>query len=79
MARDFGPWVRLDWCPTCCTSTEQSRWHSYVAPGSALNGLKVRCNVCLQAVPTGVEELARETVEPLAVAVGDVPRGRHSR
>lgn len=79
MARDFGPWVRMDWCPTCCASTEQSRWHSYVAPGSALNGLKVRCNVCMQAVPTDHEQVAQAHDEPVAVAVGDAPRGRHAR
>jgi hypothetical protein len=56
MARDFGPWVRMDWCPTCRTSTEQSRWHSYVAPGSPLNGLKVRCNSCMQALPAVLGE-----------------------
>ncbi|HJQ04061.1 MAG TPA: hypothetical protein VJ872_01345 [Nocardioides sp.] len=69
----------MDWCPTCCTTTEQSRWHSYVAPGSELNGLKVRCNVCMQAVPNGIEELVRNVVEPVAVAVGEAPRGRHAR
>ncbi|HWU20155.1 MAG TPA: hypothetical protein VN088_01420 [Nocardioides sp.] len=78
MARDFGPWVRMDWCPHCCTSTEQSRWHSYVAAGSPLNGLKVRCNACLQAVPAGLAEAVSARVEPVAVTAGEASRGRHS-
>lgn len=78
MARDFGPWVRMDWCPHCCTSTEQSRWHSYVAPGSPLNGLKVRCNVCLQAVPTSLGEHVLDRIEPVPAVAGDAPRGRHA-
>lgn len=62
MASDFGPWVRTDWCPTCCTSTEQSRWHSFVAPGSPSNGLRVRCNACLQALPATLGEGVVERV-----------------
>jgi hypothetical protein len=77
MAKDFGPWVRMDWCPTCCVSTEQSRWHSFVAPGSSLNGLKVRCNVCFQSVPTGYEELIMKAADPIAVLASAMP-GRHT-
>ena len=52
MSRDFGPWVRPAWCPTCNRSTEQTRWHSYDAPDSPRNGVKGRCNDCLQPAPS---------------------------
>ena len=73
MARDFGPWVRMDWCPTCNTSTEQTRWHSFVARDSPLNGVKVRCNSCLHPVPSGLGEIA---LGLLARAAGVDPHPR---
>jgi len=59
----------MGWCPTCFTSTEQIRWHSYVAPGSDLNGLKVRCNDCLQAVPVDAAECGLRPIDRSAEVV----------
>lgn len=54
MAKDYGPWVRHDWCERCSKRTEQTRWHRRLhetSPGEPTHGL--RCNECAGEVPLG--------------------------
>ncbi|GAA3685048.1 hypothetical protein GCM10022237_49440 [Nocardioides ginsengisoli] len=47
MGKDYGPWVRHDWCPSCARRTEQTRWHRRTAgapPATGEHG--IRCNEC---------------------------------
>lgn len=47
MGREYGPWVRHDWCPRCHKSTEQTRWHLRLV-GQPLDAdeHRQRCNEC---------------------------------
>jgi hypothetical protein len=47
MAKDYGPWVRHDWCPRCFRRTEQTRWYRRLLgepPEQHQRG--IRCNEC---------------------------------
>ncbi|WP_158296545.1 hypothetical protein [Nocardioides albidus] len=47
MAKDFGPWVRHDWCPRCARLTEQTRWFTRLLDEpSEQHQRRVRCNEC---------------------------------
>ncbi|MFC5730181.1 MULTISPECIES: hypothetical protein [Nocardioides] len=51
MAKDYGPWVRHDWCPSCAKQTEQTRWHRRpfgVTADETEHG--IRCNECANEV-----------------------------
>ncbi|QVI60151.1 hypothetical protein [Nocardioides faecalis] len=51
MGRDYGPWVRHEWCPSCVKVTEQTRWHRRVFGEPPERGEhRIRCNECSQDV-----------------------------
>ena len=47
MGKEYGPWVRHDWCPRCDRDTEQTRWLRHTL-GEPLGGRqhRIRCNEC---------------------------------
>ncbi len=47
--KDYGPWVRHDWCPRCVKRTEQTRWlrRFFGLQSSSDTGEhRIRCNEC---------------------------------
>lgn len=47
MRKDYGPWVRHEWCPRCCKHTEQTRWHRHLFGEPVDAGeYGIRCNEC---------------------------------
>ncbi|GAA3541899.1 hypothetical protein [Nocardioides daeguensis] len=47
MGKDFGPWVRHDWCPRCYRLTEQTRWYRrLLGEPPEQHERRVRCNEC---------------------------------
>ncbi|GAA4824567.1 hypothetical protein GCM10025786_36140 [Nocardioides caeni] len=52
MGREYGPWVRHDWCPSCYKRTEQTRWHlRLIDHPHAADEHRVRCNECATEMP----------------------------
>lgn len=47
MGKDYGPWVRHDWCPRCFRRTEQTRWYRrLLGEPPELDERRTRCNEC---------------------------------
>ena len=47
MGKDYGPWVRHDWCPRCSRRTEQTRWYRrLLGEPPELDERRTRCNEC---------------------------------
>ncbi|WP_435771024.1 hypothetical protein [Nocardioides sp. SYSU DS0651] len=47
MGKDYGPWVRHDWCPRCSKRTEQTRWLHRLFGGPSDHGEhRIQCNEC---------------------------------
>jgi len=47
MGKDFGPWVRHDWCPRCDRRTEQTLWYRrLVGEPPERNERRTKCNEC---------------------------------
>ena len=47
MGKDYGPWVRLDWCPRCARSIEQTRWfHRLLGMPAEHSERRARCHEC---------------------------------
>lgn len=47
MGKDYGPWVRHDWCPSCHRRTEQTRTHHrFLGDPPEQGEHRIRCNEC---------------------------------
>lgn len=47
MGKDYGPWVRHDWCPRCFRRTEQTSWYRrLLGQPREHDERRVRCNEC---------------------------------
>ena len=47
MGKDYGPWVRHDWCPRCVRRTEQTLWYRRTLDKPAdQHERRTRCNEC---------------------------------
>jgi hypothetical protein len=51
VGKNYGPWVRHDWCPSCYRRTEQTRWHRRLFGEPAERGEhRIKCNECASDV-----------------------------